>query len=125
MKLRFLGKDSTPTNSPTLYASDQETYVVQGWIVTDPALLDRLDLPDDETVVEVPPGLMRSLAADGLTGDVGVPAAPIVHVTHAGTYIVRGRRVHDSEALAHMTIPDHETCVEVSKSVMATLLVGG
>ena len=35
MKLRFLGKDSTPTNSPTLYATDQNSYVVQGWIVTD------------------------------------------------------------------------------------------
>jgi hypothetical protein len=30
VKLKFLGKDSTPTNSPTLYATDQGSYLVQG-----------------------------------------------------------------------------------------------
>ncbi|MCA1671762.1 MAG: hypothetical protein LC799_06015, partial [Actinobacteria bacterium] len=42
VKLRFLGKNSTPTNSPTLYATDQESYVVQGWIVTDAAVVTLL-----------------------------------------------------------------------------------
>ena len=36
MKLTFLGKDSTPNDSPTLYANDRDTYLVQGYTVTDP-----------------------------------------------------------------------------------------
>jgi len=27
MKLTFLGKDSTPNDSPTLYATDRDTYL--------------------------------------------------------------------------------------------------
>ncbi|MGH3428186.1 MAG: hypothetical protein ACRDQZ_11580, partial [Mycobacteriales bacterium] len=69
MKLRLLGKDSTPTNSPTLYATDQDSYVVQGWIVTERATLARL-VGDDETLVEVPAALLEYLAADGLDGQV-------------------------------------------------------
>lgn len=34
MKLTFLGKDSTPNDSPTLYATDRDTYLVQGYAVT-------------------------------------------------------------------------------------------
>ena len=60
MRLTFLGKESQPNQSPTLFASDQGSYVVQGWIVSDPAVLARLDISDDETVVEVPPGLMAA-----------------------------------------------------------------
>lgn len=70
MKLKFLGKNSTPTNSPTLYATDQDSYVVQGWIVTNAATLDRLTVPDDETIVEVPAALLDHLAFDGLDGAV-------------------------------------------------------
>jgi hypothetical protein len=125
VKLRFLGKDSTPSNSPTLYATDHESYIVQGWVVTEPAILAGLDIADDETVVEVPPGLMTYLERDGLDGPVTNLAPPIVHVTDQGTYIVKGVRVNDSEALSQMTIPDHETCIEVAKPVMATLLAGG
>ena len=36
MKLTFLGKDSTPNDSPTLYATDRDTYLVQGYVVIDP-----------------------------------------------------------------------------------------
>ena len=61
MQLRFLGKESTPTNSPTLYASDSESYIVQGWIVSDPEVLAQLVVGDDETLVEVPPALMGFL----------------------------------------------------------------
>lgn len=36
MRLTFLGKDSQPNNSPTLYAADDaDAFVVQGWIVTE------------------------------------------------------------------------------------------
>jgi hypothetical protein len=48
-----------------------------------------------------------------------------VHITQEGNYIVKGVRVLDTEALGQMDIPDHETCVEVSKSAVAALLIGG
>jgi hypothetical protein len=61
MKLTFLGKDSTPNDSPTLYETDRETYLVQGYVVTDPEALSQMRLPEGETVVEVPKRLMRYL----------------------------------------------------------------
>jgi hypothetical protein len=61
MKLTFLGKDSTPNDSPTLYATDRETYLVQGYVVTDPEALSQMRVPDGETVVEVPKRLMTYL----------------------------------------------------------------
>ena len=125
MKLRFLGKNSTPTNSPTLYATDQDSYVVQGWIVTDAATLARITIPDDETVVEVPAALLDHLALDGLDGAVSNVMAPIVAVTAGGNYIVQGKRVNDTEALSQMSMPAHEACVQVTKAAMVTLLVGG
>ncbi|HEX5349949.1 MAG TPA: hypothetical protein VFW64_23105 [Pseudonocardiaceae bacterium] len=124
MKLKFLGKDSTPTNSPTLYATDQDSYVVQGWIVTNAATLDRLTVPDDETIVEVPAALLDHLASDGLDGAVTNVVAPIVGVTPGGNYIIQGKQVTDTEALSQMSIPDHETCVQVKKSSIVPLLAG-
>lgn len=125
VKLRYLGKESTPTNSPTLYATDRDSYVVQGWIVTDAAILVRHTVPDDETLVEVPPALMKHLALDGLDGEVTNLVPPIVDVTPSGSYIIQGKRVIDAETLGHMSIPDHETCVHVAKSAVMSLLVGG
>ena len=61
MKLTFLGKDSTPNDSPTLYETDRETYLVQGYVVTDPEALSQMRIPAGETVVEVPKRLMRYL----------------------------------------------------------------
>ncbi|HEY3894343.1 MAG TPA: hypothetical protein VGL88_03135 [Pseudonocardiaceae bacterium] len=125
MKLKFLGKDSTPDDSPTLYATDQNSYVVQGWIVTDAATLARLTIPDDETIVEVPAALLDHLALDGLAGTVTSVSPPIVGVTPDGNYIIQGKRVTEAEALSQMNIPDHETCVQIMKSAVIPLLVGG
>jgi hypothetical protein len=125
MKLRFLGKDSTPTNSPTLYATDQNSYVVQGCIVTDAVTLARLNVPDDESIVEVPAALLDHLALDGLDGAVTNLMPPIVDVTTRGNYIIQGKQVTDAAALSQMSIPDHETCVQVMKSAVVPLLVGG
>jgi hypothetical protein len=61
MKLTFLGKDSTPNDSPTLYETDRETFLVQGYVVTDPEALAQMRIPEGETVVEVPRRLMRYL----------------------------------------------------------------
>jgi len=125
VKLRFLGKDSTPTNSPTLYATDQESYVVQGWVVTDPAILAACPMPDDETLVEVPPGLLKHLALDGLEGAARNLVPPIVLVRENGNYIMQGTRVTDAETLGQMNLPAHETCIQVAKPAAAALLAGG
>ncbi len=124
LKLRFLGKDSTPTNSPTLYATDQDSYVIQGWKVTDDTILARLVVPDDETIVEVPAALLSYLSLDGLDSDARNLVPPIVHVKENGNYIIQGKRVVDAATLSQMSIPSHETCVHVSRSAVA-LVVGG
>jgi len=69
MKLTFLGKDSTPNDWPTLYETDRDSYVVQGWIVTDAEALSQMKIPDGETVVEVPKRLMKYLPPEGQHGD--------------------------------------------------------
>jgi hypothetical protein len=129
MELRFLGKETTGGQSPTLYATDQGSYVVQGWIVTDADVLAMFDLAEDETLVEVYAQLMTHLAKDGLRGEVihdldHFDPAPIVHVRENGRYILRGKRVTDTQALARMSIPDHETAIEIPKSVMVELVKG-
>lgn len=122
MRLTFLGKESIPDQSPTLYVTDRDSYVVQGWIVTDPQILAMITVSDDETIVEVPGKLMVHLEKDGLAGTVVNLIPPIVHITQNGNYIILGRRVTDHEALGQMNIPDHETCVEVSRSAVAALV---
>lgn len=49
-----------------------------------------------------------------------MPTHPDVNVYHE-TYVVKGRRVTDAEALAQMRIPDHETVVEVSVALRAAM----
>jgi len=117
--LRFLGKESTPTNSPTLYATDQDSYVIQGWIVTDESILARLVVPDDETIVEVPAALLDHLPQDCFETEPQNPMPPIVHVTGDGNYIIQGKQVTDTTMLGQMSIPDHETCVHVSRLIVS------
>lgn len=124
MHLRYLGKESQPSNSPTLFETDTGSFVVQGWIVTDADILASVTAAADETIVEVPPKLMVHLARAGLVGDVTNLIDPIVCVTATGNYIIRGKRVTDADALAQMTIPDHETCVEVARAAVAALIGG-
>ncbi|MGC4940788.1 hypothetical protein [Kribbella sp. DT2] len=56
MKLTLVAGDpeSAPKNSPTLYKTDRGSWVVQGWVVSDPDALATLNLPDGETAVEIP-----------------------------------------------------------------------
>jgi hypothetical protein len=122
MHLTFLGKESVPDQSPTLYATDDDSYIVQGWVVTDPEIRAMIAVPDDETIVEVPAKLMVHLAKDGIAGEVVNLIPPIVHLTQNGHYIVRGKRVTDQEALGVMNIPAHETCVEVSRAAVVALV---
>jgi len=56
MHLTLIGKDpdSNPTGSPTVYRTDRGSWVVQGWILTDPEALAQMDIPEQETAVEIP-----------------------------------------------------------------------
>ena len=97
MRLMFLGKNTQGGGSPTLFATDRRTYVVQGWRV-----------PGDEESVEIPKPLLRFLEPGTTLG------APL-HDTGQESFILSGASVTDQEALSQMDIPGHETCVEVSK----------
>lgn len=61
MRLTFIGKDpdSNPTGSPTVYRTDRQSWVVQGWIVTDPEALAQMDIPQGETCVEIPDRMIQ------------------------------------------------------------------
>jgi hypothetical protein len=60
MKITFVAKDpgSEPNGSPTLYRTDRESWVVQGWVVNDPDVLARMDIPQGESCVEIPDRLV-------------------------------------------------------------------
>jgi hypothetical protein len=60
--LQFLGGDTGGGGSPRLYQVGEE-YLVQGYIVTEPGLLAKLDIPEGETVVRVPQSLWMYLPA--------------------------------------------------------------
>jgi hypothetical protein len=65
MHVKFLGKDpdSQEGQSPTLFATDRtdrKTYIVRGWVVTDPVALAEVgDNPPGEAVIEVPADVLR------------------------------------------------------------------
>jgi hypothetical protein len=60
MKLTKLAGCSGGT-CPAVYGTDRGTYVVQGARVTDAEALAALELPEHETLVEVPAELLASL----------------------------------------------------------------
>jgi hypothetical protein len=94
MKLERLGGDSTNGQSPTLFRSDRDTYVVQGW---------RTDRHD---TIEIPHRLLRHLRP-------GTCLGARLHDSGHGTFTVTGEPVTDTEALGQIRPPAHETAVEV------------
>ncbi|MFE4372839.1 hypothetical protein ACFRMN_32290 [Streptomyces sp. NPDC056835] len=72
MALRKLGKDpeSPSGGSPTVYLDDaKDNYLVQGWKVLDKERLAQLEIPEHETVVEIPRRMARFFLE--VTGDGG------------------------------------------------------
>jgi hypothetical protein len=59
VKLTWLGTSSGNTGCPTVYRTDRDTYVVQGWKVTDTEARGQMDIPDHEDAVEIPAALLR------------------------------------------------------------------
>jgi len=68
MALEFLGGDTGSAGSPRLYRNGDD-FFVQGYSVTDPAVLDQLKVPAGETVVQVPHSLWKYLPEDARGGD--------------------------------------------------------
>jgi len=95
MRIWFLGRETDHGDSPTLYATDRGSYLVQGWKVSDPEILSTLEVPTGETVVEIYARLMSHLVKDGLSGIVTSWVAPIVYVKQNGNLVIQGRRVTD------------------------------
>ncbi|MER5603006.1 hypothetical protein [Streptomyces sp. NPDC002265] len=123
MKLRFLGTNSTGGDCPTLYATDRDSYIVQGWRIFANDLLMQLDVGEGESAVEVPTELFEHVRQDGVAaGGIRRFEAPIMIVTAQGTCVVQGKAVTDAEALSQMSIPDYESCVEVPKKAITALL---
>jgi hypothetical protein len=60
VKLSRVAKDpdSFPEGSPTLYRTDRQSWVVQGWVVTDPDALTAMNIPEGEACVEIPDRLV-------------------------------------------------------------------
>lgn len=56
MRITLIAKDpeSQPQGSPTLYRTDQGSWVVQGWVVTDPEVLAQMNIPGGEIACEIP-----------------------------------------------------------------------
>src|SRR5262249_9210049 len=105
-----------------LYATDRDTYLIQGWIVTDPEILAKLDVSEGETCVEIYARLLNHLSKDGLIGTVSSWRTPIVYVLSNGNLIVQGKRVTDTETRATLAMPDNEDCVEVTRAALVSLL---
>jgi hypothetical protein len=61
MRLTFIAKETQTGNSPTLWETDDDQYVIQGFTLDDDALSQVGTVPDGELVVRVPKKLMRHL----------------------------------------------------------------
>ncbi|MFI6168501.1 hypothetical protein ACIBCN_17110 [Nocardia sp. NPDC051052] len=61
MRLTFIGEDpgSNPNGSPTVYRTDRDSWIVQGWVVTDPDALAHMNIPQGETCVEIPDRMIQ------------------------------------------------------------------
>jgi hypothetical protein len=65
MRLQFLGKHSSPGNSPTLWDTDAGQYVIQGFELDPDTFAQIGDVPPGELVIRVPKELMRYLPEAG------------------------------------------------------------
>ncbi len=78
MRLTFLGKETQTGGSPTLFGTDRDTYVVQGWKVE-----------GQPASVEIPPRLLGYLEAHTCLG-------ARMHDTGCGSLILSGAPVTDA-----------------------------
>ncbi len=133
MRITYL-RDSSPTSRtcPTLYLTDRATFIVQGKLVVDPRIVRSFFLLHNEAIVEVPARLLVEVAETvafpgqraGLSLVRAIPRHPrswSVSATSRDSFIVRGLKVADAEALAAMDVPDDETAVEVPRELLSEI----
>ena len=68
MRLTFLGKETQGGGSPTLFATDRDTYIVQGWKIS-----------GQSSSLEIPKGLLRHL--EGYPSSVLLLRTPVERPT--------------------------------------------
>jgi hypothetical protein len=61
MKLELIGSNCTGGPCPTIYRTDENSFIMQGRVPR--AILDQLILGNDETAVEIPADLVEQLVA--------------------------------------------------------------
>ncbi|GAA5057634.1 hypothetical protein [Nocardia callitridis] len=95
MRITFLGKGGSGTNDcPSLYVTDRNSFLVQGW---------QTDTPGTVEIPHLLPGFAEPRTYIGATlADTG-----------RGTFTLAGQAVTDSEALGQLELADDETVVEV------------
>lgn len=97
MRVRFLGKGGSGTNDcPSLYETDRNSYIVQGWSTNDPGL------------VEIPHLLTGFVEPRMFLG------SPLTD-SGRGTFLVAGRPVTEPGVLAQLTLADDEAAIEVPR----------
>ncbi|MFD4401195.1 hypothetical protein ACFWPH_00375 [Nocardia sp. NPDC058499] len=98
MNIRFLGKGgSDKAGCPSLYATDQDSYIVQGW-----------QTPTAGTV-EIP-HLLPGFAEEGSF------IAATMTDTGRGTFRLTGRPIVEGAVLGKLTLEDNETAIEVPRA---------
>ncbi|WP_107657784.1 hypothetical protein [Nocardia suismassiliense] len=97
MRLQFLGKGGSDVGGcPSLYATDQDSYLIQGWETA------------AAQTVEIPHLLTGYAEPDTFIG------APMTD-TGRGTFTLTGRPITEPETLAQLDLAPHETAIEVPK----------
>ncbi|MEV0770022.1 hypothetical protein [Nocardia salmonicida] len=95
VKLHFLGSGGSNTNGcPSLYETDQDTFLVQGW-TTDTA--DKVEIPHLLTGFAKPRTYLGATLTD----------------TGRGTFTLTGRPVTEADTLAQIHLAADETAIEV------------
>jgi hypothetical protein len=123
VNLTFLGRASENGESPTLYATDRDTFVVQGYTIPES---DRtaLNLPAGEVVVEVYARLLDFLPGSRQSGGFVPCRPPVVRVRASGNLLIQGPRLVDEAARRTMAIPGHEDAVELPAPTLLGLVQG-
>ncbi|MFC4070389.1 hypothetical protein [Actinoplanes subglobosus] len=106
MELTFLGKETQGGGSPTLFETDRNSYVVQGWRVTG----------HPSTTVEIPASLLGHLPPDAALGAELIATGRRWQGDsgECETLLISGDSL-DDVVLAKLDVPDHEACIEVQR----------
>lgn len=97
MQLRFLGKGGSTNNGcPSLYATDEGSYVAAGWRT---GMLGTVEIPHLLTGFAEPGTFIGATLSD----------------TGRGTFTLSGRPITDHETLAQLELASDEAAVEIPR----------